>query len=83
MKNTHNYKYIERHKKGDNMERYPDEMIHGICQEMYNICWNPNVIAKGFMQCKLKNPAKRRYVPSVSLFIKILVWGWQNPYLGL
>ena len=30
-----------------------------------------------------KNPAKRRYVTSVSLFIKILVWGWQNPYLGL
>ena len=27
-----------------------------------------------------KNPAKRRYVTSVSLFIKILVWGWQNPY---
>ena len=27
-----------------------------------------------------KNPAKRRYVPSVSLFIKILVWEWQNPY---
>ena len=31
----------------------------------------------------LKNLAKRRYVTSVFLFIKILVWGWQNPYLGL
>ena len=31
----------------------------------------------------IKNPAKRRYVTSVSLFIKILVWGWKNPYFGL
>ena len=30
-----------------------------------------------------KNPAKQRYVTSISLFIKILVLGWQNPYLGL
>ena len=30
-----------------------------------------------------QNPAKRRYVTSVSLFIKILVWGWQTPYLVL
>ena len=42
-------------KKGDNMGRYPDEMIHCICQAMHNICWNPNRIAKGFMQCKMKH----------------------------
>ena len=37
-------------------------MIHGICQAMHNICWNPNLIAKGFMQCKMKdelNPINR------------------------
>ena len=35
------------------------------------------------IEMMMKNPAKRRYVTSVFLFIKILVWGWQNPYLGL
>merc|ERR1711888_131249 len=42
-------------KKGDNMARYPDEMIHCICEAMHNICWNADVIAKGYNQCKLKH----------------------------
>ena len=44
---------------------------------------NPNNRQTVVQKVLLKNPAKRRYVTSVSLFIKILVWGWQNPYLGL
>ena len=41
-------------KKGDNMGRYPNKMIHCICEAMHNICWNADVIAKGYNQCKLK-----------------------------
>ena len=42
-------------KKGDNMGRYPNKMIHCMCETMHNICWNADVIAKGYNQCKLKH----------------------------
>ena len=45
-------------KKDHNMGHYPDELIHCRCEAMHNICWDPNVIATEFMQCKMKNPAK-------------------------
>ena len=45
-------------KKDHNMGHYPDELIHCICEAMHNICWNPNVIAKEFMQHKMKNELK-------------------------
>ena len=44
------------------MGRYPDEMIHCICEAMHNICWNPNVKANGYNKSKLKhelNPISR------------------------
>ena len=43
---------------------------------------NPKLSVSENLLLLQKNPAKWRYDTSVSLFIKILVWGWQNPYLG-
>ena len=42
-------------KKGDNMGRYPNKMIHCICEAMYNIVHCTDVIAKGPMKYKLKH----------------------------
>ena len=41
-------------KKGDNMGQYPNEMIHCICEAMYNIVHRTDLIAKGLMKYKLK-----------------------------
>ena len=41
-------------KKGDNMGRYPNEMIHCICEAIYNIIHRTDLIAKGLMKYKLK-----------------------------
>ena len=38
-----------------NMGRYPDEMIHCICEAMHNICYYADVIAKGYNQYRLKH----------------------------
>merc|ERR1712030_209959 len=42
-------------KKGDNMGRYPNKMIHCICEVLYNIVHCTDVIAKGPMKYKLKH----------------------------
>ena len=42
-------------KKGDNMGRYPNEMIHCICEAIYNIIHRTDLIAKGLMKYKLKH----------------------------
>ena len=41
-------------KKGDNMGRYPNEIIHCICEAIYNIIHRTDLIAKGLMKYKLK-----------------------------
>ena len=42
-------------KKGDNMGRYPNKMIHCICEALNNIVHCTDVIAKGPMKYKLKH----------------------------
>ena len=42
-------------KKGDNMGRYSNKMIHCICEALHNMCWNADVIVKGPMKYKLKH----------------------------
>merc|ERR1712208_196492 len=37
-------------KKGDNMGRYPNEMIHCICEAIYNIIHRTDLIAKRLMK---------------------------------
>ena len=54
-------------KKGDNMGRYPNEMIHCICEAMYNIVHRTDLIAKGLMKYKLK----RELLPIKNYLMKI------------
>ena len=42
-------------KRNDNMSSYPDELIHCICEALHELCWFPNRIAKGYIQCKMKH----------------------------
>ena len=76
-------------KKGDNMGRYPNEMIHCICEAMYNIVHRTDLIAKGLMKYKLKhellpikNSIKRLANPKYSMKKKINLFiktkGWER-----
>ena len=42
-------------KKGDNMGRYPDEMIHCICEALFNIRSHFDKIVKGYNHYRLKH----------------------------
>ena len=42
-------------KKGDNMGRYPDEMIHCICEALFNIRLHFDKIVKGYNHYRLKH----------------------------
>merc|ERR1712030_55744 len=54
-------------KKVDNMGRYPNKMIHCICEAMYNIVHCTDLIAKGPMKYKLKH----ELLPIKNYLIKI------------
>ena len=63
----HRINILNKVRENDNMGRYPDQVIHCICEALWNICWKYNKLMCGSTKCEFK-----RQLESIKKYIRML-----------